>query len=61
MLERAGRPLPTFSEDEVVDYFVAEAVVLKAAAQEAEEQKQREREEWRKGHRALGKSPGMMS
>ena len=55
--ERTGRPLPKFSDDEVTDYLVAEAVAVKAAEDEKEAEKRRERAEFRKSHRQLRDTP----
>jgi hypothetical protein len=54
--ERTGRSLPKFSDDEVVDFQVAEAIVIQVDAQEREEQDKQAREQERKavgvaGHR----------
>jgi hypothetical protein len=49
----AGRPLPRFSDDDVLDYIVAEAVVAKSGVEMQKEseqqQKQKEAAEWRRG------------
>ena len=55
LAEKTGRGLPEFSDDPVTDYLVAEAVMVKASEQEKEAQKKQKREEWRQGHREMGK------
>ncbi len=55
---KAGtRSLPDFSEDEVVDYLVAEAVTIAATVdqkeRDEEEAKKAERAKFRKGHRTM--------
>lgn len=61
-MKEAGRPLPEFSEDDVVDYLVCEAVTLKAQqeleAQRKEAEKEREREQFRGSHKRLAQRPG---
>lgn len=57
-MKESGRPFPEFSPDEVVDYMVAEAVVLKAQEARKEEEKKREREEFRKSHRNMTRGKG---
>ena len=53
--KEAGRPLPTFSDDDVVDFCVTEAVILKAMEHSAENhkkaQKAAERDQFKKSHR----------
>lgn len=49
----AGRPLPTFSDDDVIDYMVMEAIALKVAKKEKEEAKKREIEDWKKDKSSL--------
>lgn len=44
----AGRPWPTLSDDDVIDYMVMEAVALKVRKQEAARQKQAERDQWKR-------------
>jgi hypothetical protein len=53
----AGRPLPDFCEDDVMNFLVTEAVVEKAALERADEQEKArdraKRDAWRKQHREL--------
>jgi hypothetical protein len=46
--KESGRPMPRFSEDDVIDYMVLEAVMLKARHEDAEAQKEAEKEAARK-------------
>lgn len=59
----AGRPLPDFCEDDVMNFLVTEAVVEKAAIERAEAQdqarKQAKRNTWRKQHRELATPLGV--
>jgi hypothetical protein len=41
--KEAGRPWPSLSDDDVIDYMVMEAVALKANKEEQDEQKKAER------------------
>ena len=54
-LKEAGRTLPEFSDDDVLDYMVVEAVVMKAREEEAEEKKKAERRAWRQQHKQMGR------
>lgn len=47
----AGRPIPTFSDDDVLDYMVVEALMVKMADEKRKEQDKQKRDQWRKGHR----------
>lgn len=53
----AGRPLPQFSKDEVLDYMVTEAIVAKAGERAKQEEKAREKEEWKKAAHQPGYQP----
>ena len=44
----SGRPWPKMDTDEVVDYLILEAVAAKAAKEEEEHQKEKERTNWKK-------------
>lgn len=44
----AKMPLPTFSQDDFLNYCVVEALSLRARMREAEEQKKAQREEWKR-------------
>lgn len=54
-MKEAGRTLPEFSDDDVLDYMVVEAVVMKAREEEAEEKKKAERRAWRQQHKQMGR------
>jgi len=45
-------PLPSFSDDDFVNYCVTEALMLRARAEDIEAEKRREMEEWKR--RPLG-------
>jgi hypothetical protein len=57
VFKEAGRPLPRFSDDDVIDYLVTEAAVFKAAEVEAAEnkkaEKERARSEWKSDREAM--------
>lgn len=55
MCKEAGRPWPTLSSDDVVDYQIMESVALKVAKEDADAQKKREREEWKKDTEGLAR------
>lgn len=40
--------MPTFSDDDVVDFMVKEAIVMRGRQARAEEQKRQKREEWKR-------------
>jgi hypothetical protein len=50
-------PLPTFSDDDFIDFCVAEALMLKARVEEIEAEKDAERREWQS--RPLGSGGAM--
>jgi hypothetical protein len=56
--KEAGRPLPRFSDDDVIDYQVAEAVTMRRLQSDAEIQREaaekRKLDEWRKGKPGSG-------
>ena len=45
--KEAGRPIPRFSEDDVLDYMVIESILLKLRREEEEAQKKVTTREWR--------------
>ena len=55
--KRAGRPLPRFSDDDVLDYMVTEAVVAKSVKEQNEQIREREanqkKETWKSDFRSL--------
>lgn len=53
-------PLPTFSEDPVTNFMVVEALVTRAARERQEGQKNREKQEWMKGHKDWAKESGLL-
>lgn len=52
-------PLPRFSEDDVTNFLVIEALVTKAAYEKQEANKDRERQDWMKGHKDWAKEMGL--
>lgn len=49
----AGKPLPSFSDDDVIDFQITEALVVRAAHERGEAQKKQEREAWKAQHRQM--------
>ena len=47
----AGRPWPTLSADDVIDYMVMEAVALRVFAADEKAQKDAERKRWQEEER----------
>lgn len=47
----AGRPLPQLHEDDVLDFQITEAMVVRAAMDQKKMDAAREREEWRSEHK----------
>lgn len=58
MYKQSGRTIPKFSDDDVTDYKVLEALTLKALKQEAEDHKKQEREAWKKDRKGLAEKTG---
>jgi hypothetical protein len=53
--KEAGREVPKFSEDDVIDYMVLEAVALKVWKQQEEASKKKEKSDWKNDKEALKK------
>jgi hypothetical protein len=57
--KETGRPFPQVSDDDVIDFMVAEAVTLKVLAEDDQArkkaEKEREREEFKKNRESLKK------
>lgn len=53
-------PLPTFSEDDVTNFMVTEALVTRAAHERAKANKDRERQDWMKSHKDWAKESGLL-
>lgn len=53
-------PLPTFSDDDVTNFLVTEALVSRAAHERAAATKDRERQTWMKGHKDWAKEAGLI-
>jgi len=52
-------PLPTFSEDDVTNFLVTEALVTRAAVEKQEVTKDRERQDWMATHKDWAKEMGL--
>jgi len=53
-------PLPKFSEDDVTNFLVVEALVTKAGMERARANKDRERQDWMKSHKDWAKESGLL-
>ena len=53
-------PLPRFSDDDVTDFLVREALVTKAGFERQQAQKDRERQDWIKSHKDWAKESGLL-
>jgi hypothetical protein len=53
--KEAGKPFPRFSDDDVLDYMVTEAIVVKHWDEQRKEHKRQEMREWKK--RKVGSGP----
>lgn len=53
-------PLPTFSEDDVTNFMVTEALVTRAAHERAKANKDREKRDWMKSHKDWAKKSGLL-
>lgn len=53
-------PLPTFSEDDVTNFMVTEALVTRGSHERAEANKNREKQDWMKGHKDWAKDSGLL-
>ena len=51
--KESGRPLPKFSDDDVIDYMVLEALTIKAWQAEEEARKKQKNKEWRRDKEKL--------
>jgi hypothetical protein len=57
--KESGRPVPRFSDDDVVDFMVVEAMSVKISAARKKEQEETARKQRLQSHRQLrGKKPG---
>lgn len=52
--------MPRFSEDDVTDFLVTEALVTRATLEQGATQKDRERQDWMKGHKDWAKESGLV-
>ena len=53
-------PLPQFSEDDVTNFKVTEALVARAAHERNKANKDRERQDWMKSHKDWAKESGLL-
>lgn len=53
-------PLPQFSDDDVTNFLVTEALVARSAHERLEAGKNREKQEWMKGHADWAKEQGLL-
>lgn len=53
-------PLPQFSDDDVTNFMVTEALVARSAHERLEANKNRERQDWMKGHKDWAKQSGLI-
>lgn len=51
--------LPQFSEDNVTDFLVKEALVQQGAHERRKAEKEQERQEWMKDHKSWAKQAGL--
>ncbi len=51
----AGRSWPVLDDDDVIDFMIMEAVALKSAKEDNEQEQQAERKNWRKDSGGLDK------
>lgn len=47
VFKEAGRPFPRFTEDDVLDYMLIEAILLKVQREDEEQRKKQKTREWR--------------
>lgn len=52
-------PLPRFSEDDVTNFLVTEALVTRATLETQKANKDRERQQWMKNHKDWAKQAGL--
>lgn len=45
--KEAGRPWPTLDSDDVIDYFIAEAVAIRVGGEDRAQEKKREIDRWK--------------
>lgn len=53
-------PLPQFSEDDVTNFLVTEALVTKAGFERTKANENREKQDWMKGHKDWAKEAGLL-
>lgn len=53
-------PLPTFSDDDVTNFLVTEALVTRAAHERMKASKDRERQDWMRNHKGWAKEQGLL-
>ena len=45
----SNKPMPRFSDDDVIDFLVTEAITRRAAAAAEKDRAKQERDQWKKG------------
>lgn len=58
--QETNSPMPKFSDDEVVDYMVREAIVTRVGHERQEKEKENKRLDWRKDHKTWAKEMGLV-
>lgn len=58
--KETGSPMPQFSQDDVTDYMVKEAIVTRVAFEKNQKAKIDERVAWRKNHKEWAKEMGLV-
>lgn len=53
-------PLPIFSEDDVTNFMVTEALVTKAGVERTRANENREKQDWMKSHKDWAKDSGLL-
>lgn len=53
-------PLPKFSDDDVTNFLVTEALVTKAGHERMQANKDRERQDWMRNHKDWAKEQGLL-
>ena len=51
--KEAGRPIPAFSDDDVIDYMVTEAICIKVANEDKQAEKEAKLKNWKSDHSSL--------
>lgn len=57
--KESGISLPQFSDDDVTNFLVTEALVTRAGYERAQANKDRERQDWMRSHKDWAKKAGL--